>query len=88
MDLISCYFSAKNDEKNVFQSCCGVLLRGPVAGFCCGWNGNLTQVGENYVVTSMWYNGAIAPGGGASFSYCASKTGPSYLPAIVSAVSE
>ena len=49
------------------------------------WNGILTEPGGDYQVDSMAHNGAIYPGGSRFFGFCATKTGPDYLPEITSA---
>jgi hypothetical protein len=52
------------------------------------WNGSLSEEGGNYVVDAKWYNSALDPGATTSFSFCASKTGPDYVPEVISAVAE
>ncbi len=52
------------------------------------WWGILSQSGGEYSVGAAFYNNAILPGASKLFGFCATKTGPSYMPTITSAVAE
>jgi len=44
------------------------------------WNGNVAQSGANVTVSSLSYNGTIAPGGNATFGFNANHTGNAAAP--------
>jgi cellulase/cellobiase CelA1 len=51
------------------------------------WNGSWSASGSTIVVSSLSWNGAIAPGASTSFGFCADKSGTQYMASVLSATS-